>query len=253
MTRAPDVLTRCLALACIVISCSAQLTAQRPPLSPAPTPAELAFAASALADPSAGPFFAPEQLGEAVALIRQIHAQHPATRNVAVGSDLSLEFSVPESLFSRLFTTGEPLPADSFVDRSLKPARTGLAPFDRITDSMGGATAIRVQSLPGVLSVITVWYRQPVNIPGVARAYASLRPVIDVSPLQGLHIGDGGNRVHIEAHDSLWSVYMWTGWGDCPAGCINRHFWQFKYHRPTGGVETVVDSGPPVPSVRDER
>ena len=90
------------------------------------------------------------------------------------------------------------------------------------------------------------------NTPDIANS-AKL-PVFWGDPqLQGLHIGDGGNRVHIEAHDSLWSVYMWTGWGDCPAGCINRHFWQFKYHRPTGGVETVVDSGPPVPSVRDER
>jgi len=237
----------------MAMSCSAQLLAQRPPPSPAPTPSDLAFVASALADPFAGPLFAPGRLGEAVAVIRWIHAQHPATRNVGVGSDLSLEFSVPESLLSRLVAMGEPQAPDSFVDRWLKPPRTGLAAFDRITDSMGGATAIHVQSLPGALSVITVWYHQPVNIPGVARAYVSLRPVIDVSPLQGIHIGNGGDRVHIEVHDSLWTIYMCTGWGDCPAGCINRHFWQFKYHPPTGGIEMVVDSGPPVPSVRDGR
>ena len=253
MIRAAGVSTECLTAACMVLCGFAQLLAQRPPLSHPATPSELAFVAAALADPSAGPFFATDQLEEGVAVIRWIHAHHPATPNVGAGAMLSLEFSVAESLFSRLFTAGEPQAADSFVDRYLKPPRTGLAAFDRITDSMGGATSIRVQGLPGPVSVLTVWYRQPVNLPGVARAYASLRPTVDISPLQGLHIGGGGDGVRIEAHDSLWTIYMWTGWGDCFAGCIHRHFWRFIYHRSGGGIEAEVDSGPPVPAVRDGR
>src|SRR5260370_34133499 len=69
-----------------------------PTLSPAPTPSELAFVASALADPSAGPFFPKERLEEAVALVRWIRVHHPETRIVGVGSPVSLVFRVADSL-----------------------------------------------------------------------------------------------------------------------------------------------------------
>ena len=218
----------------------------QPTLSPAPTPSELAFVASALADRSAGPFFPPERLEEAVALVRWIRVHHSETRIVGAASPLSLEFRVPDSLFARLFRTGQPQAADSFVNRWLTPPRTGLPAFDSITEAMGGATAIQVEGVPRLISGVTVYYRQPVNIPGVARAYASLRPVIEVSPFQDIHVGSGGG-VRIEVGDSVWTIDMSKGWGDCPVGCTNWHVWRFRYHRPTGVIEAVIDSGPPVP------
>lgn len=38
-----------------------------------------------------------------------------------------------------------------------------------------------------------------------------------------------------------------VGWGDCPAGCINRHHWTYDVAS-DGNVELVAESGPPVPS-----
>lgn len=178
-------------------------------------------------------------------MIRWIRVHHPETRFVGAASPLSLEFRVPDSIFARLFRTGRQQAADSFVNRWLTPLRTGLSAFDSITESMGGATAIHVEG-GRVISVITVYYRQPVNIPGVARAYASLRPVIDVSPFQDIVVGGGGG-VHIEAGDSVWTIDLSRGWGDCPVGCTDWHVWRFTYHRPTGAIEAVIDSGPPVP------
>jgi hypothetical protein len=44
-----------------------------------------------------------------------------------------------------------------------------------------------------------------------------------------------------------YEVRIEIGWGDCPAGCINRHDWTFSVT--TAGVITLVsEEGPPVPS-----
>ena len=36
------------------------------------------------------------------------------------------------------------------------------------------------------------------------------------------------------------------GWGDCPAGCIERHRWQYAV-QPNGAIALQAEDGPPVP------
>ncbi len=38
-----------------------------------------------------------------------------------------------------------------------------------------------------------------------------------------------------------------VGWGDCPAGCIDRHRWTYAVGS-DGSVELVGEEGPPVPA-----
>jgi hypothetical protein len=42
-------------------------------------------------------------------------------------------------------------------------------------------------------------------------------------------------------------VTVRIGWGDCPAGCIDRHVWTYEV-TPEGAVELVGETGDPVPS-----
>ena len=49
-------------------------------------------------------------------------------------------------------------------------------------------------------------------------------------------LADGGYRIELT-----------IGWGDCPAGCINRHVWTFDVDA-TGGLTLVSETGDPVPS-----
>jgi hypothetical protein len=44
-----------------------------------------------------------------------------------------------------------------------------------------------------------------------------------------------------------YAVTFEVGWGDCPAGCIDRHAWTFSVTR-DGAVTLVDDRGSPVPS-----
>jgi len=44
-----------------------------------------------------------------------------------------------------------------------------------------------------------------------------------------------------------YRIELTIGWGDCPAGCIERHVWTFDVDA-AGGVNLVSETGDPVPS-----
>ena len=44
-----------------------------------------------------------------------------------------------------------------------------------------------------------------------------------------------------------YRIELTIGWGDCPAGCIERHVWTFDVDA-SGGVKLVSETGDPVPS-----
>jgi hypothetical protein len=44
-----------------------------------------------------------------------------------------------------------------------------------------------------------------------------------------------------------YQVNIELGWGDCPAGCINRHRWSYSVAR-DGSTTLLSDTGEPVPS-----
>jgi hypothetical protein len=44
-----------------------------------------------------------------------------------------------------------------------------------------------------------------------------------------------------------YRVELTVGWGDCMAGCIERHVWTFEVDA-SGGVKLVSETGDPVPS-----
>lgn len=201
------------------------------------------FAAAALSGPSAEPLYSRPRLDTAVALLRWIHSQYPQTRAIGIPNDLSLQFRFFEPLSKMLLDSAQ---RHIQVDRWLDPPRTGILQFDRITDTLGGALGIHLQTLSSDDIFVTVFYRAPVNIVAVARFYAPLRPGIDISPFQGIAFGTA-DRTEVLAGDSAWTVYLSTGWGDCPAGCIYHHYWTFMYSVPSGRIQLMTDSGPPVP------
>ena len=44
-----------------------------------------------------------------------------------------------------------------------------------------------------------------------------------------------------------YRIELTLGWGDCPAGCIERHVWTYDVDA-RGGLTLVGESGDPVPS-----
>lgn len=50
--------------------------------------------------------------------------------------------------------------------------------------------------------------------------------VVDISDTADDVIGKS-NDIYILPHDDDWRLIFWKGWGDCPAGCLNSHYWYF--------------------------
>lgn len=46
--------------------------------------------------------------------------------------------------------------------------------------------------------------------------------------------------------DGRFRIDVTIGWGDCMAGCIDRHVWTYEV-RPDGSLELVSEAGPEVP------
>ncbi len=44
-----------------------------------------------------------------------------------------------------------------------------------------------------------------------------------------------------------WAVTVEIGWGDCPAGCIDKHQWTFTVDK-AGAVTRTGETGPAIPS-----
>lgn len=44
-----------------------------------------------------------------------------------------------------------------------------------------------------------------------------------------------------------YRVELTIGWGDCPAGCIERHVWTFDVD-PMGALTLISETGDPIPS-----
>jgi hypothetical protein len=215
-------------------------------LSPPPTPTEFGLAAQALTDSFIGPFFSAERLADAVALLRRVHRESPVV--MPSSSELSwhpsLQFQMTDSLFGPLFgsSAGQP---EGFVNRWLQPPLTDWGAFDSITAAMGGAVVIHIEGLQPSSGFVTVYYREPVNVPGVARAYAGLRPAATISIFQGLIItaNSVADRWRIVAGDSIWTVHLPAGWGDdCPKR-LDRRPCEFKYRPATGRLEAKGQPG----------
>ncbi len=47
--------------------------------------------------------------------------------------------------------------------------------------------------------------------------------------------------------DDGFKITLTIGWGDCPAGCINRHTWVYQVTA-DGGVTLLEESGDPMPA-----
>ena len=56
-----------------------------------------------------------------------------------------------------------------------------------------------------------------------------------------------GSWYEVTPIDGGWQVVVEIGWGDCPAGCIDKHTWTYAVS-PDGRVGLIGEEGPAVPS-----
>jgi hypothetical protein len=149
-------------------------------------------------------------------------------------------------------------------------AAQGTAPAVR---RQGGVKHLaRVLALTAVLAILGACSTgaSPSPITGAEAVAAVLAQDTRFAGLEALDpsaIGRSGWFEIEPAADGAFTVRITLGWGDCPAGCTNRHQWQYAVSSagavtlvgqsgdplpdPAGGVRGTVTSGPGCPVVTD--
>lgn len=90
---------------------------------------------------------------------------------------------------------------------------------------------------------------QPVTTPAeaAARAIATNRIFAGAMPLTPDVIGASKWWIATPLAAGGYTIEVTVGWGDCPAGCINRHVWTFEVGA-DGAVKLLTETGDPVPN-----
>lgn len=89
---------------------------------------------------------------------------------------------------------------------------------------------------------VALFSENPVNIKALASLFGPINGVRYSEP--NSFAGDS-NNITAEDKESHWEFTFSVGWGDCPSGCISRHFWKFSVH-PDGTVDFTGSSGSPI-------
>jgi hypothetical protein len=114
------------------------------------------------------------------------------------------------------------------------------------------ALALLLAACSGAASPTSSPIPTPTSVTVTTPAQAAARVIAQVPSLAGIEEQDPdliGGCCFWQATETGqgFEVTFEVGWGDCPAGCIDRHHWVYSVGR-DGSVELISENGPPVPS-----
>ncbi|MCU0453003.1 MAG: hypothetical protein MUE68_05050 [Bacteroidetes bacterium] len=112
-------------------------------------------------------------------------------------------------------------------------------------DSLFAAYDLTIKQVFGIGPSRFVLLRSssPLHVSALSRRFSGIPCLVGAEP-HGVS-GDG-NDISAEAETDAWKITFSLGWGDCPSGCIYRHFWRFRV-RSDGRVEFLESGGSPIP------
>lgn len=75
-------------------------------------------------------------------------------------------------------------------------------------------------------SWLSLYTSEAYNMIPVAEEFATVNSILQATMYGGC-IGDG-NTITLERNNDFATLTFSIGWGDCPAGCINHRYWEFR-------------------------
>jgi hypothetical protein len=122
-----------------------------------------------------------------------------------------------------------------------KQALTGNATVDEMVAKYGITVREYYHWSFGEVALLRT--ARPLNMKALSARFAALPGVIWAEP--NGYMGDG-NDIRASAASGGWRLDYSIGFGDCPAGCINRFTWSFSVGA-TGTVQYLGSTGSPPP------
>ena len=119
---------------------------------------------------------------------------------------------------------------------------TGDPSVDRALTTYGAAT-VRPMFVYDNYEWFSLTFNVSLNTRGLVSIFKSASDSIVIAEADA-YIGDGDNITFAKSNDHNTYVFS-HGWGDCSAGCIERHSWTVNIA--LDGSMAIVESGTPIP------
>lgn len=121
---------------------------------------------------------------------------------------------------------------------------TGVEQIDQLinTYEMGLKSYSELHSMPRAMAVLKT--ARQINPLPVAEQFAEI-PTLSGAELN--YMDGDGNTIKVKVEPGAILYRFEYAWGDCPAGCINRHFWEFSVDE-NGDVQFIDEGGSALPA-----
>jgi hypothetical protein len=166
--------------------------------------------------------------------LQRIRAQSPQVADIHARPDFTLTQLLvavrPDAPWLARWQAGDLTTGEAAIDDLLRQyGATGVQP-------LGSPTATQ----------FALTFGQSMNMRAVADVFRSAGSPNLVGVSTNNIVGDGDRITFQPGADGARVYALSRGWGDCFAGCIGRHTWEFTLSA-DGQAVTLRESGPPVP------
>lgn len=126
-----------------------------------------------------------------------------------------------------------------------------VAAMTIVVAALTGVGAVAAARLPSATAPRVV-VEPPIDSPAEAHAAVVVlgTPFANFAPIDRALIG--ANATYevkgAEGGEAVWIVVYTYGWGDCQAGCIDRHSWAFQVDGASGAARYDSQMGPTLPT-----
>ncbi len=127
-------------------------------------------------------------------------------------------------------------PSGTWADTSWLQNRVTTG--DAYLDSLGSAYGLIQIDGTGRDGIAILHFAAPLELGRLGELYAASSLISKAGP--NFIVGDGDD-IQLTRLDSVWDFIFSIGRGDCPAGCIFRHFWYIEVQAEGGNLLLEVD------------
>ena len=120
---------------------------------------------------------------------------------------------------------------------------TGVREVDSLVVRYG-LTITKVLTLAPIHTYVALNSAEPLDIPSLA---ARLLDIEGIEAADAIRFTGGGNDIESTVEPGLLRLAFSLGFGDCPAGCVGRHYWFFEVTE-DGVARFRGTNGDPVPT-----
>ena len=182
-------------------------------------------------------FLNPESQTQILTVLKAIREKFPEVAMIHARPSFSLD-----TLMVVLTTNGQEIIERKVNMASDSPREveisggTGISGLDQLNSKYGAASVSAFFST----RVLLIKFKAPMDIAVLTNIHSAIPevPGTKIDKAMG-----GGDNIQLKREGDAWQFTFIHGWGDCPSGCIHKHYYYFSYRPDTQTVTKTGEKG----------